>query len=270
MKLNKISSLEEYNSLLERFYKKGCTSNNYMLPNEINALTKYNAISYISTENNIAFLVQKPKCKRVYYLINDFEQLFDFSDYNFVVEIIYRGEKFFPESEINFLKKCGFEVNLIRDQYSSMYKDLKNDDIPSNVDVCVASTINDVKYACELFNNTFDVFSGDFIDECEYDELLDNKSIILARCDGNVVGALHKTIEKNVVWLSHVAVEKQARGMHVGKSLLNFWIEQNKQTEKTRYMLWVQHQNIPAVKMYQNKGFKYLNKSTVSLIKKQK
>ena len=46
------------------------------------------------------------------------------------------------------------------------------------------------------------------------------------------------------------------------------FIERNHADEKSRYMLWVQRQNVPAVNMYQQKGFKYINKSTISLIKK--
>jgi len=47
------------------------------------------------------------------------------------------------------------------------------------------------------------------------------------------------------------------------------FIEQNMESEKTRYQLWVQRQNEPAVNMYQSKGFKFINKSTISLIKQR-
>ena len=63
---------------------------------------------------------------------------------------------------------------------------------------------------------------------------------------------------------------KHARGKGVGKALVDAFVERNKnpeKMEKTRYQLWVQRQNEAAVKMYQNKGFKYINKSTISLIK---
>ena len=79
---------------------------------------------------------------------------------------------------------------------------------------------------------------------------------------------VHQTIEKGVAWISHVAVTEQARGKGVGKALMEAFIERNHADEKSRYMLWVQRQNVPAVNMYQQKGFKYINKSTISLIKK--
>ena len=63
---------------------------------------------------------------------------------------------------------------------------------------------------------------------------------------------------------------EHARGKGVGKALVDAFVERNQnpeKKEKTRYQLWVQRQNEAAVKMYQNKGFKYINKSTISLIK---
>ena len=67
--------------------------------------------------------------------------------------------------------------------------------------------------------------------------------------------------------LGHVAVVENARGRGVGKALVDTFVEWNKDTDKTRYQLWVQRQNKAAVNMYLNKGFKYVNKSTISLIK---
>ena len=98
-----------------------------------------------------------------------------------------------------------------------------------------------------------------------------NGSVLLAwRREDNesrFLGALHQTVENNVAWVSHLAVKESARGHHVGQALLNAFVEQNMVTEKSRYMLWVQHQNENAVCMYEKKGFKYIGKSSLSLIK---
>ena len=69
-----------------------------------------------------------------------------------------------------------------------------------------------------------------------------------------------------------MAVVEKYRGQGVGQALLDTFVEWNSNIEpelkpKSRYMLWVQAQNAAAVGMYQKKGFKYMNKSTISMIK---
>ena len=123
---------------------------------------------------------------------------------------------------------------------------------------------------CQLFNATFDPYSGDFIPEQNHKQLLAEGSILVAIDSlGNRVGALHQTVERNVAWISHVAVMSAARGHHVGKALLDDFVERNHTSDKSHYMLWVQQQNTAAVAMYQKKGFTSLGKSTLSLIKQQ-
>ena len=39
---------------------------------------------------------------------------------------------------------------------------------------------------------------------------------------------------------------------------------------KVRFSLWVQQQNQTAINMYQKKGFRYVNKSTISMLKLKK
>ena len=139
----------------------------------------------------------------------------------------------------------------------------------SSVNIGFAETIDEISWSCSLFNDSFDHLSGDYISDDNYNDLLLNKQIIVAKDDNGVLlGALHQTIDKGVAWISHVAVTLEARGKHVGQALLDEFIEKNYTTEKQRYMFWVQQQNTVAVNMYEKKGFKYLNKSTISLIKK--
>ena len=135
--------------------------------------------------------------------------------------------------------------------------------------ISFAENLKEVETACLLFNDTFDNLSGDFVSPSLYTKYLEDKQILIAKdSENNFLGALHQTIEKGVAWISHVAVLSEARGKHVGQALLNEFVQRNYTTEKQRYMFWVQKQNTVAVNMYEKKGFKYLNKSTISLIKK--
>ena len=47
-------------------------------------------------------------------------------------------------------------------------------------------------------------------------------------------------------------------------------IKENMNNNKVRFSLWVQQQNQTAINMYQKKGFRYVNKSTISMLKLKK
>ncbi len=263
-----LSDYNEYLCIVEKYNKKGCFSNDY-IQKEAEKLILVNKLYVEEYIDNLFLFVDKGIGKRVYYYINNLAELPDFIQYkNLVVEILFRGEV--PEELVNYFSHCGFRVNLIRDQYAAMYKDIfSNISLIQGVKVNVANSMADVIEACSLFNKSFDHLSGDFISEDEYESLLKENSIIIA-LDANTnqfLGALHVRMEGKVVVLGHVAVVENARGRGVGKALVDTFVEWNKDTDKTRYQLWVQRQNKTAVNMYLNKGFKYVNKSTISLIK---
>ena len=52
--------------------------------------------------------------------------------------------------------------------------------------------------------------------------------------------------------------------------LVDTYIKENMNNNKVRFSLWVQQQNQTAINMYQKKGFRYVNKSTISMLKLKK
>lgn len=269
--MKQVANISEYQAIVEKYGQKGVRSNDYIQKEAADLIAR--EMLYADCYEKNAFLyVKKDVGMRVYYYINDLEELADFSQFNdLVTEILFRGES--PQIEIEYFTKCGFCVNLVRDQYAGMYKDLAlNVALVTSVVVEHADSIEQVRFACELFNASFDALSGDFIPESAYEDLLRSNSILIAWDieKKTIYGALHQVKEGQVNVIGHIAVVQEARGHGVGKALVDTFVEWNKNndnTEKTRYQLWVQRQNEAAVKMYQNKGFKYINKSTISLIK---
>lgn len=269
--MKKLLNISEYKEILEKYHQKGGLSNDF-LHSTAEDLINNGALFANLYDRNAFLFVKKDVGMRMYYYINDMEERADFSEYeDLVTEIIFRGE--LPHAELEFLSRCGFRLNIVRDQYSGIYRDLiENITFVPGVMVEKAQTLLAVQDACELFNNSFDRLSGDFISEREYNNLLDSGSILIAwNADkSEFLGALHQVKEGSINVIGHVAVMKHARGHGVGNALLDTFVEWNKNpenTEKTRYQLWVQRKNEAAVRMYQNKGFKFVNKSTISLIK---
>lgn len=266
--LRLVNSIAEYTALTERYSENKLFSNDY-IQSSVDTIIGSQSLYEMHSEANLFLFVKKNVGYRLYYYVSDTSDIIDISDINnVVVEIIYRGDRFYPQEEIDYLLKCGFCINLIRDAYCGVYKDLKISDITTDISVRSATNLDQVKTASILFNNSFDHLSGDYIVESENSSLLHNQQIYIAEdCCGNFMGAIHQTIDRGVAWVSHVAVLPEARGRGVGKTLVVDFIRRNCTTEKQRYMLWVQRDNKAAVSMYENIGFKYINKSTISLIK---
>lgn len=266
--MEKLSSIEQYHGIVERFRCAGCLSNDY-LQTRADGLIARGALLAECCGDNAYLLEVKDNCHRLYYYLNDLEAD-DRLDVHgpMVTEILYRGAARYPDAEVAFLERMGFERNLVRDQYAAVYQDLAPVGRHSGVTVRPAVDLDEVQWACQLFNAMFDPYSGDHIPEHDHGQLLAGGSILMAVDHlGNRLGALHQSVERNVAWISHVAVVPAARGQHVGAALVDAFVERNHVTDKSRYMLWVQQLNTAAVAMYEKKGFTNLGKSTLSLIK---
>lgn len=271
MKLKKIETISRYQEIIERYGRKGCVSNDYIQREAELFIQKDRLFEFVG-DSNAFLLLRKDGFWRVYYYLNDYaEPLILDKGEALETEVLFRDSVGEPEEEVLYLERSGFKRHLIRDQYVGMYGELNHAGI--NTDICVrhAQTIDDVYRAVELFNNSFDKYSGDYVSSNECGELLFKGSILIAKKtgdeDNNILGALHQSIVNNVAWISHLAVERSARGNHVGQTLLDAFVEGNMAKDKSRYMFWVQHENEVALRMYQKKGFRYMGKSSLSMIK---
>lgn len=267
MELIQLKTFEEYSLLLERFNRKGCITNNY-LQNEATDLIIHDRLSAVCGENNVVLLVQKEGFQRVYYYINSTEEKITLPQGEYVTEILFRGENA-PDAQVKWLEGMGFQKNLIRDQYCAKYASLTQPALITGLKIETAITAEDVLWAINLFNASFDKWSGDFIPQETAPILIQEKAILVAKdANDSKLGALQLELKSGCMWLNHVAVMKEARGIGVGRGLVEAYIEQGHiNGENSRYMLWVQRQNTPAVNIYKKKGFTPMNKSSLSMIK---
>lgn len=266
MKPQRIEKYEQYVQLVEHFNRKGCLTNDY-LQNEAADLIIHDRLFAICGQDNAMLLVQKDGFFRIYYYINNPEELLALPESELVTEILFRGENA-PEAEVEWLKDMDFKKNLIRDQFFAKYSSLTQPVLITGVKIEIATSIEDTLWAIRLFNASFDKWSGDYIPKAAVQMLIQEKAILVAKdLDGNRLGALHFEKRQGACWLNHVAVVPEARGKKIGRGLTEAYIEQGHVDDNSRYMLWVQRQNVSAVAMYSNKGFAPMNKSTLSMIK---
>ena len=262
----KLNSYDEYERLVERYNRKGRITNDY-LQNEAADLIIHDRLFAVCGQDNALLLVQKEGFYRLYYYINNIEEQLELPENELVTEILFRGENA-PEVEVKWLECMGFKKNLVRDQYFAKYASLTQPISIEGAKIEIATTIDDVLWAIRLFNSSFDKWSGDYIPEEKAPLLIQEKAILIAKdLEGNRLGALQYEIRQGACWLNHVAVVPEARGKKIGRGLTEAYIEQGHVDDNSRFMLWVQRQNVSAVAMYRNKGFTPMNKSTLSMIK---
>lgn len=265
--MKKIDNFKAYQELVARYGVRGCASNDY-IQGEAADLIIHDLLYAVCGERNAYLFVKKDGFYRVYYYINDFEELTDFGDEEVVTEILFRGSIGEPVQQVEYLERCGFKRNLVRDQYAAKYCAFTSPILIGNVKIGLAETLGQVEWAINLFNSSFDKWSGDYISKEMGGLLLQEQGILMATdVAGNPLGALHQEKKQGCMWLHHVAILPQYRGMKIGRGLVEAYIEQGHVDNNSRYAVWVQRQNTPAVKMYENKGFTYSNKSTLSMIK---
>lgn len=266
MKPVKIETFEQYSQLVERYNRKGRITNDY-LQNEAADLIIHDSLFAVFGEDNVALLVQKDGFQRLYYYINNTDEKLELPQGEYVTEILFRGENA-PEAEVQWLENMGFRKNLVRDQYFAKYASLTPPVLISGLKIETATTEEDALWAIRLFNASFDKWSGDYIPEAMAQLLIQDNAILMAKdIEGNRLGALQLETIKGVTWLNHVAIVEEARGRGAGLGLVEAYIERGHVDDNSRYMLWVQRQNKPAVGLYQKKGFAYMNKSTLSMIR---
>lgn len=265
--MKKIETFEQYQSIISRYGIKGCASNDYIQA-EAADLIVHNLLYASCGEKNAFLFVKKDGFYRVYYYINDFDEVMGFGKDEIVTEILFRGSIGEPAQQVEYLEKCGFKWNLVRDQYFAKYSAFTAPIFIEGVKIGYAETAEQVRWAIKLFNSSFDKWSGDFIPEAMAELLLQEKGMLMATdVAGTLMGALHLEKKQGCLWLNHVAILPEYRGRKIGRGLVEAYIEQGHVDDNSRYAVWVQRQNTPAVKMYQNKGFTYSNKSTLSMIK---
>ncbi len=235
-----------------------------MLPAEIISTIAAGQLRECHDADNCYFIVSKAGgVGRLYYLINNRLNIPNIDCQEpLVAEILFRGNTKEPDAEVAFLTACGFKRNLRRDQYAAPI-------LESTVCMPVfAKNTKDAHKAINLFNVSFDKFSGDYIEPSQAEELFENKSLLCAyRSDGVMQGALEASFNGRNAWVSHLVVEKQFRGQGVGNHLMNMFVNYAWLHGCKRLMLWVQHQNESAISLYKKFNFNYTNKSTISFIK---
>lgn len=265
-----VSDINHLNEIVEKYFIRHTLTNSYVLIDEYKEYIQQQRLFYIANENNLILLIRKNGFYRLYYYINNINEhmLLDVSE-PIVMEILYRGEKDVPHEAMKYWQNSGFKEHLTRDLMVASFQQLN---MPSKVAEGVtlkhASTQEEITFTRDLLIKSLDAYTGDILTIEEVEQFAENKNIICAYCEDKPAGALQFEIKNKVVWLGHIVVDSGYRGKGIANELVRKYITDNASQPNTRYHLWVIRNNEGAVHLYRKFGFKYGNRSTVSMLKR--
>jgi ribosomal protein S18 acetylase RimI-like enzyme len=262
-----IDNLEEVNQLISDFSRKKCFTNNYLLVNQLESLILSKNLYALIGNDNLILLVDKGISFKVYYHINNLEEPFIVNaNKPLMMEIVFKGDQ--PATIKEFWCRNGFAEHLTRMNFSLTYQQKSVvENINSSLVIKIADNEFESKLTTNLFENDLDRYTGDLKSFKEIDTFVKNSNIFCAYFENEFCGALQFEWINSICWLGHIAIDGKYRGKGIANSLVATYIEHNKQTEDTRYQLWVIDNNLPAVNLYKKFGFKHTGKTTVSMLK---
>jgi len=267
--MNLIKDIESLDHLMQKYFVKNTITNNYVLIAAYHHLIEDQKLYFTTSPSNLCILVKKADFYRLYYYINNQDELIDFeNDSSVVMEILYRGETHKPTEIISYWEKCGFKPHLTRDNLIASYSQLIIPiDKPAYLEIKHAETEAEINFTKELIESTLDKYTGDILTYEEVSTFVKNRNVLCAYWAGKLSGILQFEIKNNMVWLGHIAVDSEFRGKGIAKELVKAYIQTNVSQPGTKYQLWVIQNNIGATALYYKFGFVYNNKSSASMIK---
>ncbi len=270
--MQQVQTIDEAIELMEQFGGNQALSNNYMLQDELAAHIDSGQLFYLQQAQNAAFLLKKRGFYRLYYYLNVLSQPFEIVTGEPVVqEILYRGERHFPEKEVGFWKENGFQEHLGRDCYFAKPTEVaafaEDTFLETQISIESLHQAAHLEEARQMIEDYLDPYTGDILSLTEVQQYAQRNELFGVFAEGQLAGILQAEFKQKTYWLGHMVVKAAYRGRKLSTLLLKHYFRQGLQLDCRQFQLWVINNNNSALSLYQKYGFQYLNKSTISLLK---
>lgn len=270
--MKKIDSISVLNSSFEFLEGAKYSTNTYFFEDELKKLIDSNSLFFELFNNNLLIYkyVEEFNFYEVYYYLNDTTVPINIIDKkDFVMEIPYRGSKNFPFEIAEFWHNSGFSTHITRDLMGLVRPDTDGFILPnSEFEYTFVDNLSWVDLINQSIKTTFDRYTGDILSEAEVVSAIENKEVIGAFKEGELAGFLRFYSKNKVSWIGHLVVLPDYTSKGIGKSLVGHYLKIRSEQGFTNFQQWVVSNNDVALKMYTTFGFKYTNKSSISLLKK--
>lgn len=268
--MKRILTIDVFETLLTTYNQMGVVTNFYMLKDEYSKHIHAQGLFFHLDGQNLYIYLSKQGFVKLFYFINDLNRSYSLDNISqsLVLEIVYRGEKQYPQKHIEFWKSCGFEMHLSRDCYFLKNKEFTSELVDSDIRIECAKFENELLYAKKLMEENLDQYTGDQLTMEEIQYFANENLLYIAYEGEQPCGMLQAAFKNGVFWLGHIVVDANYRGKGIAKVLVEHYLNQGIKRNCNQFQLWVIQDNTPAVQLYQKFGFKYLNRSTCSMLKK--
>ena len=267
--MKSIESIDQLNLILEKYFIKGTLTNNYLLSSAYESYIEQGNLYVMEVEENAGLFVKNTLFFKLYFFINNTKASFPVNlNLPVVMELIYRGENNAPEEMRSYWKTNGFNDHLTRDNmFVVAGQVLWQPSLNEQIDVRLAHSEEEAIYAYELLKDSLDIYTGDYMTIEEVRQYENEGNILMAYEKERMCGVLQREVKNTGVWLGHIAVDPEFRGLGIAKNLVTAYLKTDETKDKLRHQLWVRQDNKAAYQLYLNFGFKYGGRSTTSLIK---
>lgn len=270
--MQQINSLFRLDELFKQFFLKQTLTNNYILVQDYKQYIEEERLWFASEGGNAYFFLKKDGFFRLYYFLNEEGKSYSVPiSLPIVLEILFRGNRKYPEQQVSFWESSSFKKHLRRDCYflkASDALDLVEQDMSvPGFTVKKATSVQECHYAKRLIDAHLDTYTGDILSMGEIEHFASSGNIYIAYQNDSPCGILQSNLKNKVFWLDHIVVDESYRGMGISKVLIDYYLQQGIIKECSKFQLWVISDNLPAVNLYKKYQFRYLNKSTISMLK---
>ena len=246
-------------------------SNYYFMKDKMVDLIDKGRISVDNSDGNICIYEDCDIFYRMYYFIDKYTETITINevDKDIVVEIPF--SKIMNEHQLlqeKILKNSGYILKRKSSQLSVSAKDVFCITNFGDKKMSIKYGVKDEsdKYMDILYSNFNPLFA--FLpNKQELHDLIDNKCIICAYCDGKLAGILNAEPVKNTVWIRHFVISKDFRGKGIGRCLLGEG--QRIHIDECRdFKCWVDINNTPSIELYKKFGYKFDGRKANEYVKR--
>ena len=241
--MKEITDINELNSLVLPYFKRGVITNNFLKLEDYEVYFKESSLFFEKTQNVLLLFRKVNEIYNVYFYINGDDDIV--FPKNSVVEVIEPDENI-----INFFKKSGFsEVKLRQEMKLTNFDKLEDKN-----EVCLAKD-EELEDVLEIIKDNFDEVYGRIP---SLEELRNDKVLVSKDEEGYINGLVHFKPNKAFCQISHVVSLKKG----VGKKVLSGYINHEKD-KCNEFRVWVNSDNERAINLYLKSGHEFTGRKSV-------
>lgn len=263
-----IEDIETLNEIIQNYFVKKTITNNYLLSSDYSQYITDKKLYWVNSTSNASIMVEKFDFYRLYYYINNQEELMTFNiGKPITMEIIYRGAAQRPFEIISYWEKCGFRQHILREHMVAAFSQLRFFDEKDSVKVKYAETIEEILFTKNIIEQTFDKYTGDILSLEEVTSLVKKQNVLCAYIEEAICGIIQFEIKNGVVMWGHFVIGEEFRGKGIATKLMQAFFRLLGISPNTRFQMWVVNDNTKARDIYQRIGFKCDSKISQSMLK---